>query len=106
MDPNDTFTNSTTLIMTNNNIATTTNPMVDFANKFRFYSIIILIVIGLVCNFLAFLVFLRPSLRKSTSSCYLLALSIADTAVLVAEGKLEFCSILILLGLFMVKLSF
>ncbi len=57
----------------------------NFSVKLRFYSTIILVVLGIVCNLLTIAVFWRPSLRKSY--WYLMMLAVADTCVLIAEGR-------------------
>ncbi len=61
--------------------------VLQFSESFRLYVVAICLVVGVVCNVLALLVFCRRSMRRTTSSCYLAALSATDTIVLITEGK-------------------
>ena len=56
-----------------------------FARNFTFYSLAVIIPLGVLCNILGFMTLLTAHFRRHSSSWYLSALAIADTVVLVTE---------------------
>ncbi len=84
---NETLEDASNETQSNTSPVNKADSLFDFSVKFRLVVIAICIVVGIICNFLALMVFCRPSMRKTTSSLYLAALACADSIVLISEGK-------------------
>lgn len=79
----------TAVVEINLNVSTTNvHEWEDFFRDVRFYTLGVIIPLGIVCNLVSAAVFLRSRLRTSTPGQYFLALALADNMILVGEHVL------------------
>ena len=69
----------------NNGSNVNSNGFLHFVKDIRFYSLGVIIPLGLLGNFVSILVFMTSQLRRKTAGQYFVALSIADNVVLMGE---------------------